>query len=211
MSSNATPAPRAERAVPDCVTLRVRDGVVPSSAAPVEIYLGTEVAQFRATRAFIWSIEQVRDPARVYRVHIMSELAGFERRGWTTGFTNYRFAIPHFAEARGRAIYCDEDQIFLTDPGKLFDLDLDGAGYLAISDTETSVMLIDCERMAEIWSLDDARHDRKKAILRRSLKHPEIRGALDPHWNARDQEYVPGRSHLLHYSTLHTQPWRPFP
>jgi mitochondrial fission protein ELM1 len=208
---NATPAPRAERAVPDCITLPVRDGVAPSSATPVEIHLGTEAAQFRATQVFLWSIEQVRDPARVYRVHIMSELAGFERRGWTTGFTNYRFAIPHFAGGRGRAIYCDEDQIFLTDPGKLFDLELGGAGYLAISDTETSVMLIDCERMAAIWSPDDARHDRKKAILRRSLAHPGIRGALDPHWNARDQEYVPGRSHLLHYSTLHTQPWRPFP
>jgi hypothetical protein len=178
---------------------------------PVEIYLGTEPAQFRATRAFLWSIEQVRDPGRVYRVHLMSQLAGFDRRGWTTGFTNYRFAIPHFAQGRGRAIYCDEDQIFLSDPGLLFDLDLQGAGYLAISDTETSVMLIDCARMAGLWTLDVAQHTSKKRILRRTLATRGIRGGLDPHWNARDEEYVAGRSHLLHYSTLHTQPWRPFP
>lgn len=193
------------------MALPVRDGVAPSSAPPVDIYLGTEPAQFRATRAFLWSIEQVRDPARLYRVYVMSELAGFERWGWTTGFTNYRFAIPHFAGGRGRAIYCDEDQIFLTDPAQLFDLDLGGAGYLALSDTETSVMLLDCERMAPIWSLQDARRRSKKAILQGTLKHAGIRGALDPDWNARDQEYVAGRSHLLHYSTLHTQPWRPFP
>ncbi|MBW1845388.1 MAG: hypothetical protein JRJ05_13680, partial [Deltaproteobacteria bacterium] len=38
-----------------------------------------------------------------------------------------------------------------------------------------------------------------------------MRGDLDPAWNARDEEFEPGRSHLLHYTTLHTQPWRPFP
>jgi mitochondrial fission protein ELM1 len=201
----------ASRAVPDCVILGVRQGEVAVAAPAVEIYLGTEPAQFRATRTFLWSIERVRDPRRVYRVHVMSDLEGFDRSGWTTGFTNYRFAIPHFASARGRAIYCDEDQIFLSDPARLYDQELGGAGYLAISDTETSVMLIDCERMATVWSLDDARHDSKKAILRRTHREPGIRGHLDPHWNARDEEYVPGRSHLLHYSTLHTQPWRPFP
>src|SRR5262249_4522979 len=36
-------------------------------------------------------------------------------------------------------------------------------------------------------------------------------GQLAPEWNARDEEYEPGRSKLLHYTTLHTQPWRPFP
>jgi hypothetical protein len=30
-------------------------------------------------------------------------------------------------------------------------------------------------------------------------------------WNARDHEYEPGVSKLLHYTTLQTQPWRPFP
>ena len=211
MSATLPGAARAEREVPDRITLPAC-GDRPASTAPaVRIFLGTEPAQFRATRAFLWSIEQVRDPARVYEIHVMSQLGGFERRGWTTGFTNYRFAIPHYAGQVGRAIYCDEDQIFLSDPGRLFDQDLGGAGYLATSDTETSVMLIDCERMARVWSLHDAQHDKKKTILRRTLREKGIRGALDPHWNARDTEYVPGRSHLLHYSTLHTQPWRPFP
>ena len=211
MSIDSPSARCAERARYDCVTLRVREGAIASEAAAVEIYLGTEPAQFRATRTFLWSIERVRDPGRVYRIHLMSELDGFDRRGWTTGFTNYRFAIPALAGGVGRAIYCDEDQIFLTDPGRLFDQDLGGSGYLAISDTETSVMLIDCERMVTVWSLHDAQHDSKKAILSRTLREPGVRGDLDPCWNARDEEYVPGESHLLHYSTLHTQPWRPFP
>ena len=56
------------------------------------------------TRSGVYSIEQNRDPARVYEIYLMKDLAGFDRRGWTTGFTNYRFTVPHLAGCEGRAI-----------------------------------------------------------------------------------------------------------
>lgn len=202
---------RALREAMECVVLPARPGAPPSERPPVEIFLGTEPAQYRANRVFGYSIEKVRDPGRELRIHLMSELEGFDRRGWTTGFTNYRFAIPALAFGRGRAIYNDEDEIYLTDPGRLFDLDLGDRGYLAISDTESSVMLIDCERMAPVWTLDEAQHAWKRALLRKASKATGHRGDLASGWNARDEEFVPGESHLLHYTTLHTQPWRPFP
>lgn len=195
----------------ECVVLPPRPGSKPCDRPPVEIYLGTEPAQYRANRVFGYSIEKARDPGREVRIHLMSELDGFDRRGWTTGFTNYRFAIPAFCDGRGRAIYNDEDEIYLTDPGRLFDLELRSAGYLAISDTESSVMLIDCERMAPVWKLEEAQHGWKRTLLRKASRATGHRGELDPGWNARDEEFVPDRSHLLHYTTLHTQPWRPFP
>ena len=195
----------------ECVVLAVRPGAAPSVRPPVEIFLGTEPAQFRANRVFGWSIEKVRDPGREVRIYLMSELDGFDRRGWTTGFTNFRFAIPAYQAGIGRAIYNDEDQIYLTDPGELFDLDLGDAGHLSISDTESSVMLIDCAKMASVWTLEDAQHRWKRALLRKASKETGLRGDLDPGWNARDEEFKPGESHLLHYTTLHTQPWRPFP
>jgi mitochondrial fission protein ELM1 len=195
----------------ECVVLPRRPGAQPSDRPPVEIFLGTEPAQYRANRVLGWSIEKVRDPGREVRLYLMSELDGFDRRAWTTGFTNYRFAIPAYQGGRGRAIYNDEDQIYLTDPGRLFDLDLGEAGHLSISDTESSVMLIDCEKMSRVWSLDAAQHRWKRALLRKATKPTGLRGDLDPGWNARDEEFVPGESHLLHYTTLHTQPWRPFP
>jgi mitochondrial fission protein ELM1 len=200
-----------QRALPECITLDVRPGVAPSDKPPVRIFLGTEASQFRPERVLVWSVEQVRDPSRVYEIHLMKELTGFDRRSWTTGFTNYRFAIPHFAGGRGRAIYNDEDQIYLTDPAELFDLEMGEHGFLAIAPSESSVMLIDCERMAPVWPLEEVKHGSKKAILRRSLATPGVWGPLDGGWNARDGEYLEGRSHLLHYTTLHTQPWRPFP
>ena len=196
---------------PERVVLDVAEGVEPSGKPPVRIFLGTEPDQYRAERIFVWSIRRHRDPARVYEIHLMKDLIGFDKRGWTTGFTNFRFAIPDFAGREGRAIYNDVDQIYLADPAELFDLDMNGHGFLAIAERESSVMLIDCRRMSEVWTLEAAQSEGKKRLLNRALSRG-LRGPLDGAWNARDkEEYEEGRSKLLHYTTLHTQPWRPFP
>ncbi|MCH8858779.1 MAG: hypothetical protein IID54_04275, partial [Proteobacteria bacterium] len=80
------------RRLPVCLVLGVRPGVTPGPRPTVRIYLGTEPAHYRATRIFVYSIERVRDPARIYEIYLMSDLADFRRLFWLTGFTNYRFA-----------------------------------------------------------------------------------------------------------------------
>lgn len=203
------------RPEPECIRLDVKPGVAPSDKPPVRIYLGTQPAQFRAERVFIWSIEQVRDPSRVYEIYVMRELAGFDRSRWTTGFTNYRFAIPEFAGRKGRAIWNDVDQIYLADPAGLFDLDMGECGFLAIAPgglVDTAVMLMDCARMAEVWPLEEARRGRKKALINRAMAVPGLHGLLDVEWHARDlKDFDRVRTKLLHYTTLHTQPWWPTP
>ena len=198
---------------PERLILGVRDGVRPGGKPPVRIFLGTEPAQHRAERIFVWSIERVRDPARIYEIYLMKDLAGFRRLGWLTGFTNYRFAVPHFAGGAGRAIYNDVDQVYLRDPGALFDLPMAGHGVLAIAPEgrlDTSVMLIDCARMVAVWRIEEARRRRKNTLIRKARAAGAF-GVLAPSWNARDEEYTPGESGLLHFTTLHMQPWRPFP
>ncbi len=194
---------------PECVAIPPAAEAAARPGPPVRIFLGTEPAQYRAERVFVWSVLRHRDPARAYEIHLMKELRGFDRRDWKTGFTRYRFAIPHFAGGRGRAIYNDVDQIYLADPAGLFDTELGDRAVLAIDERETSVMLLDCERLAPLWSLEEARTARSKKPFKRAAA--PLWGRLDPSWNARDHEYVPGKSKLLHFSTLHTQPWRPFP
>jgi len=196
---------------PECVVRDVRAGVTPNRKPPVLIFVGTEPEQYRAERVFVWSVERVRDPARVYEIHLMADLGGFDRRRWLTGFTNYRFAIPHFADGSGRAIYNDVDQIYLCDPAELFDTDMRGHGYLSITARDTSVMLIDCARMAPVWTLPEVQRLRRKRIEARTRAHGDLWALLQPEWNARDEEYVSGRSKVLHYTTIHTQPWQPFP
>jgi hypothetical protein len=200
------------REQPDRVVLEVAPGVASSPLPPVRIFLGTEDGQYRAERVFVWSILQVRDPARVYEIHLMKNLAGFDRRGWRTGFTCYRFAIPDLAGRTGKAIYNDVDQIYLADPALLFDLPLDGHGYLAIDARDTSVMLIDCARMLPWWNRAAASvRGAKGPLTRKPAEEPGLWGELDGHWNARDLEYVEGRTKCLHYTALHQQPWNPFP
>ena len=118
---------------PDCLVMEPLPGAAASLLPPVRIFLGTQPAQRRAERVFIWSVARNRNPGRRYEIYRMNELVGFDRRGWTTGFTNYRFAIPHFAGERGRAIYNDVDQVYLSDPGELFDLPMGEHGYLAVA------------------------------------------------------------------------------
>lgn len=205
------------RPLPELVVFDVAEGVTPSPKPSVRIFLGTEPAHYKAERIFLWSIEQFRDPARVYEIYLMKELAGFNRRRWLTGFTNYRFAIPHFTGGTGRAIWNDVDQAYLSDPAEMFDIDMGDCGLLTVPPLssnallDTAVMLIDCERMAPIWSGDEARNGRKNNLLAKVRDVPGLRGDLPGEWHARDEEYVPGRSKLLHWTILHTQPWHPLP
>src|SRR5262245_5885287 len=203
---------------PECVMLDAVSRGPGAGLPPVRIFVGTEQAQSQAERIFVWSIEQVRDKSRTYAIYLMKDLAGFNRRWWLTGFTNYRFAIPHLAGGQGRAIYNDVDQIYLADPAELFDHAMGNHGFLSIANaaaakhrTDTSVMLMDCARMAPLWSLEAAQRNRKNALIAKALAEPGLWGRLEPEWNARDTEYQPGRSRLLHYTALHLQPWRPFP
>jgi mitochondrial fission protein ELM1 len=206
------------RTQPVRVVLEATQAGTGKTKPPVRIFVGSEPSQYRAERIMVWSIEQVRDKSRVYEIYLMKDLVGFNRRLWLTGFTNYRFAIPHFAGNHGRAIYNDVDQIYLSDPAELFDRDIGGHGFMCIANgpkakvpVDTSVMLIDCARMAPLWTLEASQRGRKNALIKRALAVSGLWGPIEPEWNARDSEYVAGRSKVLHYTALHLQPWRPFP
>ncbi len=147
-------------------------------------------------------------PSRAYEIFVMRNMTGYTPRGWRTGFTNYRFAIPDYAGRSGKAIYNDVDQIYLADPSGMFDLDLGNHGFLAVSASDTSVMVMDCARMAPVWNLPAATSQSKERL---HADAASFWGPLDAAWNSRDAEYEEGRSKLLHFTAMHTQPWQPFP
>ena len=182
-----------------------------SDKPPVRIYLGTEPRQYRATRVFVWSVLKTKDPSRDYEIYLMSDLAGIPREGWKTGFTNYRYLIPDLAGNSGRAIYNDVDQIYLSDPAQLFNLDMNDAGVLAISEKENSVMLIDCETMAPLWTRDAVQAGEKHDYFKGKVSDHHLFGLLAESWNSRDGAVPIEQTDCLHYTTLHTQPWKPFP
>ncbi len=206
------PRPEGHRETPEVVRFDVEPGVTPSGKPPVRIFLGTEPLQARAERIFFWSVKRRRDPSRVYEIYLMKDLKGYDRHGWKTGFTNFRYAIPGLAGGTGRAIYNDVDQVYLADPAEMFDLDMQGKGALAINPGEDSVMLIDCEIMAKHWPIEEVGlPGMKKKRFRNAATDLKLWGVLPGVWNARDDEFNPSQSKCFHFTTLQTQPWRPFP
>ena len=94
-----------------------------------------------------------------------------------TAFTLARWAIPEWCDYKGKALYCDSDQLALADIAELWNFDLEDSfcalvpvkeakchphyvrnflqNYLKAEDTYyfSSVMLMDCEKAAA-WSLE---------------------------------------------------------
>jgi len=180
--------------------------------SPVRIFVGSEAGQERAERVLIWSILKHRDLTRAYEIHIMKDLVGFNRRLWKTGFTNYRYAIPSFAGGAGRAIYNDVDQIYMADPAELFDYPMQGSAALSVDGRDTSVLLLDCAKMAEVWPLNLAQSGKPQHQAFRALRDAvDLWGPLPAAWNAHDDAYRDEQTKVLHFTTLQTQPWQPFP
>ncbi len=194
----------------EVIALDVEPGVEPSKQPPVRIFLGTQSAHFRAERVFVWSVKKNRNPSRVYKIFLMKDLKGFDHSGWKTGFSHYRYAVPELAGCHGRAIYNDVNQIYLADPAELFDREMHGAGVLSLTPRRNSVMLIDCEKMSQLWSLDDIKSSGDHDGCTEQLKAFDLWAKLNQEWNVRDYERLGEQHNCLSYERLHTQPWQPF-
>ena len=205
--------PEGSNNVPAKLLLSPVDGNRASKHATTRIFIGSEDAQHRAERVLLWSILKHRDPEKYYEVRIMKDLEGFDRKYWKTGFTGYRYAIPEFAGFEGRAIYNDVDQIYLDDPAKLQAENMCGAAVLALESRDTSVMVMNCAELKNVWTIAAIQSSPERKIHASMLGHVRRKlliGDLPVYWNARDHEYDEHSSKLLHYTTLHMQPWRPF-
>jgi hypothetical protein len=193
---------------PEVFRLEVEPGVNPNHLPPVRIFIGSEAGQSRGDRVLAWSVIQTRDPARVYELYFMKDLKGYDRSAWKTGSSNYRYGVPAMTGGKGRAIYNDTNQIYFTDPGELFDLDMGSEGILSITEHEVSVMLIDCERMLPHWTLGDAQHGKQHGHFREIVQKNKLWARLPAEWNTESGEFVAARSKCLHFEMQSTQPRR---
>ncbi len=208
--SNLSTLPPGRHGWPESIVLE-SDQPEHNQLPPVRIFLGTEKAQHRAERVFVYSVEKFRNKQRRYEIYLMKDLPGFDTRKWRTNFTMYRFAIPEFGNFSGKAIYNDVDQIYLADPALLFDVDMAGCGYMSVAHNDTSVMLMDCARMGEYWNLANATSGTKKSLHDAVKQIDNLWQACDKGWNTRDCEHPLDEIKCLHYTALHTQPWQPTP
>lgn len=128
-----------------------------------------------------------------------------------TPFSFQRFVIPEARAFLGRAMYLDSDMLVFADIGTLFDYEFKSANVLAVPN-ETSVLLLDCERLpwrirALVANLDSGKLSYDGLMSCRSIA--ELRYDLPLTWNWLDNCHrsPPRNLGLLHYTVTYSQPW----
>jgi hypothetical protein len=134
-----------------------------------------------------------------------------------TPFSFQRFLIPQLMDWKGRAIYLDSDMQVFRDMRQLWSYPMNGAQLLAAREPgrtgrrpQFSVMLLDCASLD--WNIRDI----VKALDEDRLTYEQlmwemkiadrIRADIDPSWNSLER-YDEGKTRLLHYTDMNTQPW----
>jgi hypothetical protein len=197
----------------------------------LRIFVGTDETQIVAHRVLEYSIRKSASvPVEV------TPMLGLEHRmprrpedRPRTGFSFNRFMIPELCGYRGRALYLDADMLVLGDVAELADMPFGPCKVLrtdpeaptdewgrygtTYTDAGAAVMLLDCERLP--WKIDDivagldeGRYTYEALMSLEALIDPDdVVSAIPPEWNALER-YESGRTKLLHYTVVPSQPWK---
>ncbi len=133
-----------------------------------------------------------------------------------TPFSFQRFLIPELCGYQGRAIYLDADMQLFTDIGALWDAPMGACDLLTVSEGtqgrkgQYSVVLLDCERLqwrieSIVQGLDEGRYTYEQLMYEMCVAE-NVGRTLDSTWNSLEK-YELGRTRLLHYTDMDTQPW----
>lgn len=154
-----------------------------------------------------------------------------------TGFSFYRFVIPKLMGYSGKAIYLDADMLVFGDIAELWNIPMSEKLVQCSTQTEVpagwengdnnslgedrywqpgrqlSVMLLDCERLTWeveeiIQELDEGKYTYAQLMNDLVIVPDELIGEDIPNeWNCLEW-YEEGRSRLVHFTVVPTQPWR---
>ena len=154
---------------------------------------------------------------------------GWNKNGWYTPFSHFRFAIPELRGFSGRAIYMDVDQIILKDPKELFNLEIpEDKAWISLDKTRTDVVVYDCSKFKNIqgWpSIEYMKANKQKEHIGHFVKRIQNYWHPLPHkWCCNDggiasdqknkficDPYNKDETCLLHYTQMEWQPWKPYP
>jgi hypothetical protein len=189
--------------------------------APVRVFVGSDAAQIAGVKVLEYSIKKFASMSVEIVViddrdiPVPKEPSNRSR----TGFSFSRFGIPELCGYRGRAIYVDADMQVFTDIAKLWNQDMGDAWVLYAESVkgsarvpQFSVMLMDCgsldwnvRRIVE--GLDNRDFDYRQLMQQLCIMPVERREPRLPfEWNSLEH-YEAGRTNLIHYTDMPTQPW----
>lgn len=139
--------------------------------------------------------------------------AAWPKRGWGTPFSCFRMAVPELANFEGIHIYLDADMVLLADISELLRLPR-SRPWLSNNRSWTDVSVIDASAFKNLpwWpSIKQMRASNQMMHYYRFLLHQHgfFDESLPWEWNMRDQLLPNGK--LLHYTSVPTQPYKPYP
>lgn len=202
-----------------------------SEADTAHIFVGSDRSQLLAVKVLEHSIR--RSTTLNINLRSMHDLELPDpkdpRQGKRTGFSFTRFAIPELMGHKGRAIYLDADMLVLRDFRELWSLPFDeckiiiqeagtpAGGSAAMYGTikkrqkQCSVMLLNCGALhwnsEEIISGLDGRYSYEDLLYNMCIiEEHEIKYAVPFEWNSLEV-FEPGKTGLIHYTDMQTQPW----
>lgn len=198
---------------------------------PLRIFVGTDDSQIIAHRVLEYSIRKsasvpvVVTPMLNLAHPIPKDPANKPR----TTFSFCRFMIPEQCGFRGRALYLDADMLVFGDIAELMDLPFGSRAVLCTAPEPTeawdahqatflgrrsvAVLLLDCERLPWkvdeiIAGLDAGRYTYEQLMSELCIVPPdEIADTIPPEWNDLER-HDPGRTKLVHFTVVPTQPWK---
>lgn len=186
----------------------------------IRVFIGSTLAEWLPARVLEFSIRETTQAAvEVAQLHTFNrpirtpaELKNRPR----TPFSFQRFLIPELCGYQGQAIYMDADMQLFADIGALWSAPMEGYDLITVSEGtegrrgQFSVVLLDCQRLqwrieSIVQGLDDGRYTYERLMYEMCVAG-SIGRTLDPGWNSLEI-YEPGRTRLLHYTDMDTQPW----
>ena len=134
---------------------------------PIRIFVGTSEYEDKwIEKVLVYTLLQNTDRKLDITFMRPSMFEDWNKQGWGTPSTCFRYAIPHLCNFEGRAIYMDVDQMNFRDIGVLYDTDLGDCAFGMCWDTlnmnpkeyegtemergwfSDSVIVMDCEKAA---------------------------------------------------------------
>lgn len=220
-----TPVPSASDKAADAVAAAIRkyslDCGPLTCEIPARVFIGTDATQMLGAKIFEYTVRQHSTLSVVFDAmqSVRSPMPKDPKNQPRTEFSFNRFAIPQLAGYTGRGLYVDADMQVFHDLRELWEMPFENGSTVMYAPPshpkrtkQTSVMLLDCGHLR--WNLvdivkdlDAGRYD-YHSLMKDIVLEPEgtVLPAIPTDWNSLE-EYVPGRTRLIHYTDTNTQPW----
>jgi len=187
---------------------------------PARIFVASTPAEWLPMRVLEFSIKETTSlPVEVSAIYTFNRpipLPLAIENQPRTPFSFQRFLIPELCDFSGKAIYLDADMQVFQDISELWNHNFADCDLQTVQEAQKgrrgqfSVMLLDCKALG--WNIDQIVADLDAGKLDYAALMHEMRVAqkigrdISPDWNSLER-YEAGKTCLLHYTDMNTQPW----